>query len=123
MDDTERLNLLWDERSITRTMLKFGSSLDTGDWTGHASCFTDPVNINFKSFTGFDEVRVDAVLWARFAEVILSSAPRHHVLGDFEINIDGDRAYATVNMISSQWTETQEGRTANRQYGWYDVRF
>jgi hypothetical protein len=123
MSDDEKLEILWNERLITHTMLKFGRSLDAEDWAEHASCFTDPVNINFKKFTGFDEVRVGSVLWTRFAELILSSAPRHHMLSNFKITIDGDRAFAVVNMISSLWTTTEQGRTANRQYGWYDVWF
>jgi hypothetical protein len=123
MGDDEKLQTLWNERLITRTMLKFGQSLDARDWVAHAACFTDPANINFKSFTGRDEVRVGAALWARFAECILSTAPSHHILGNFEITIDGDRAHARVYMISSLWTETESGRAANRQYGWYDVGF
>jgi hypothetical protein len=123
MGDDEQLETLWSERLITHTMLKLGHSLDTGDWAAHASCFTDPVNINFAKFTGFDEVRVGAVLWARFAELILSTAPRHHMLSNFKITVDGDRAYATVDMISSLWTATELGTATNRQYGWYDVWF
>jgi SnoaL-like domain len=121
--DMAKLQTLWDERSINHTMLKFGHSLDARDWVAHAACFTDPVNINFKRFTGREEVRVGAALWARFAKFILSSAPSHHILGNFAIAIAGDRASAKVYMISSLWTETETGRMANRQYGWYDVCF
>ncbi|HEX4652359.1 MAG TPA: nuclear transport factor 2 family protein [Granulicella sp.] len=123
MGDNEKLQTLWDERLIAHRMLAFGRSLDDRDWAAHATCFTDPVNINFKSFTGREEVRVGAALWARFAEFILSTAPSHHILGNFEIAIDGDHARARVYMISSLWTETEAGRTTNRQYGWYDVGF
>jgi hypothetical protein len=121
--DKAELQTLWDERSINHTMLKFGQSLDARDWVAHAGCFTDPVNINFKRFTGREEVRVSAALWAQFAKFILSTSPSHHILGNFAIAIDGDRASAKVYMISSLWTETKTGRAANRQYGWYDVRF
>ena len=123
MNDAEKLQTLWDERSINHTMVNFGHSLDARDWAAHAACFTDPVNINFSSFTGREEVRVGAALWAQFAALLLSTAPSHHILGNFKIAIDGDRAAAKVYMISSLWTETELGRVANRQYGWYDVRF
>jgi hypothetical protein len=122
-NDKVKLQTLWDERSINHTMLKFGHSLDARDWAAHAACFTEPVNINFKRFTGREEVRVGAALWAQFAKFILSTAPSHHILGNFAPAIDGNRASARVYMISSLWTETPTGRGANRQYGWYDVRF
>jgi hypothetical protein len=122
-NDKVRLQTLWDERLINRTMLKFGHSLDARDWVAHAACFTDPVSINFQHFTGREEVRVGAALWAQFAKCILATAPSHHILGNFAITIDGDRASARVYMISSLWTDTATGRAANRQYGWYDVSF
>jgi hypothetical protein len=123
MNEAEKFQTLWDERSINHTMLNFGHSLDARDWAAHAACFTDPVNINFKSFTGREEVRVGAALWAQFAQLLLSTAPSHHILGNFKIVFNGGRASAKVYMISSLWTETETGRAANRQYGWYDVWF
>ncbi|MCP3730008.1 nuclear transport factor 2 family protein [Sphingomonas sp. MG17] len=121
MDDTAKLQTLWDERAINQVMLAFGHSLDARDAAAHAACFTDPVNINFKAFTGRDEVRVPASLWAQFGGFILADAPSHHILGNFKIAIDGDRASARVYMISSLWTGAD--RAGNRQYGWYDVWF
>lgn len=121
MSDDEKLQVLWDERLITRRLLKFGHSLDTKDWAAHTDCFTDPVNIDFSRFTQFAEVRVSAELWSRFAAFILSNAPRHHMLSAPDIAIDGDDAHVIVQMISSLWTETEQGFAPNRQYGWYDV--
>lgn len=123
LTDEQKLQTLWDERAITHTMLKFARSLDTQDWAAHAECFSDPVNIDFKKFTGFDEVRLSPTLWAGFAEAILAGAPRHHLLGTFKVTVHGDEAYASVDMISSLWTESDSGLSANRQYGWFDVWF
>ena len=121
MSDDEKLQILLHERSIVNVMLKSGHSMDTKDWPGYASCFTDPVNINWKRFTGFDEVRVSASLFAKFVEVILSNSPCHHLMSNFKIIIHGDRAHASVDMIASLWTLKETGIVANRQYGWYDV--
>jgi hypothetical protein len=119
----QKIQTLWDERAITHTMLAFARTLDVQDWVGHAACFTEPVSIDFERFTGFDEVRLSPTLWASFAEAILAGAPRHHLLGSFKIDVRGDDAFASVDMISSLWTETEAGTTANRQYGWFDVWF
>ena len=121
MRDEEKLQVLWDERLITRRLLKFGHSLDTKNWIAHTDCFTDPVNIDFSRFMKFAEVRVSAALWSRFAAFILSNAPCHHMLSAPDITIEGHDARATVQMISSLWTETEQGFTPHRQYGWYEV--
>lgn len=121
MDEAEKTRVLWDERQITRTLRKFAHSLDTKDWAAHQACFTDPVNIDFSKFTAFEEVRVGADLWSRFAELILGTAPRHHLLSTPDIAIEGDTAHAIVQMISSLWTQTALSLAPNRQYGWYEV--
>lgn len=121
MNDQDKLEVLWQERQITKTMLRFGRALDTGDWAGYAACFTGRVNIDFKRLTGFDEVRLDAVLWARFADLILSPLRRHHTLSNFNVNLEGDRAFALVYMTARHWKATDVGTNMNTQYGWYDV--
>ena len=121
MIDAKKLRLLWDERLITQAMLNFGHTLDVGDWAKHATCFTDPVNIDFSRFTQTSEIRVAADLWAQFAQVILNTAPCHHMLGNFKITIDGDHAHVNVDMIASLWTTREHSLMANRQYGWYEA--
>jgi SnoaL-like domain len=90
-DEKQKLQTLWDERAITHSMLKFARSRDTQDWIAHSDCFTDPVNIDFKKFTGLNEVRVSPRLWESFAELILAGATRHHLLGTFRIDVQGGR--------------------------------
>lgn len=121
MNDQEKLDVLWQERQIIKVMLRFGRALDTGNWGDYAACFTNPVNIDFKRLTGFDEIRVDATLWARFADLILSPLRRHHTLSNFNVEIDGDRAFALVYMTARHWKSTDVGTSMNSQYGWYDV--
>lgn len=58
MTDAEKIGVLWEERAITSVMLRFGRALDLGDWPAYRSCFIDPVDIDFKRLTGFEEVRV-----------------------------------------------------------------
>lgn len=123
MTEAEKINALWDEREVIKVMLRFGRSLDTGDWPAYRSCFTNPVNINFKRLTGFDEVSVDADLWTLFAEQILTPVRRHHVYSNFNVELDGDRAYLLVYMTARHWKSTDNGCSMNTQYGWYDVWF
>jgi SnoaL-like domain len=123
MTNEEKLLELWEDKQVARVMLRFGRALDTGDWAAYRSCFTDQVNIDFKRLTGQDEVRVSADLWTRFAEQILSPVRRHHTYTNWDIRVDGDRAYALVYMTARHWKATDLGGSENTQYGWYDVWF
>lgn len=114
---------LLDERAITGVILRFGRSLDLGDWPGYRSCFTDSMLIDFERLTGVPKVRVDADDWTRFAELILSPVRRHHVYSNFDIKPDGDRASAVWYMTARHWKSTDLGSSIYNQYGWYDADF
>jgi hypothetical protein len=119
----DRLHALLDERDVEKVMLRFGRALDTGNWPSYRSCFTDPVNIDFKRLTGHDEVRVSADEWTRFAEQILSPVRRHHVYSNVDIKVDGHAAYGVFYMTARHWKSTDLGTSDYTQYGWYDVWF
>jgi SnoaL-like domain len=103
MTNEEKLLELWEDKQVAKVMLRFGRALDLGDWAAYRSCFTEQVNIDFKRLTGQDEVRVSADLWTRFAEQILSPVRRHHVYTNWDISVDGDKAYALVYMTARHW--------------------
>ncbi len=54
MTEAEKINALWEEKQVLKVALRFGRALDTGNWPAYRSCFTNPVNIDFKRLTGFD---------------------------------------------------------------------
>lgn len=123
MTNDQKLLELWEDKQVSKVMLRFGRALDTGDWAAYRSCFTDQVNIDFKRLTGMPEVRVDAELWTLFAEQILSPVRRHHVYTNWDVSVEGDRAYALVYMTARHWKGTDLGASDYTQYGWYDVWF
>lgn len=123
MTNEQMLLELWEDKQVSAVMLRFGRALDTGDWAAYRSCFTDQVNIDFQRLTGVPEVRVDADLWTVFAEQILSPVRRHHVYTNWDIKVNGDRAYALVYMTARHWKGTDLGASDYTQYGWYDVWF
>jgi hypothetical protein len=116
----EKLLELWEDKQVAKVLLRFGRALDTGNWPAYRSCFTNPVNIDFKRLTGMDEVSVDADLWTKFAEQILTPVRRHHVYTNWDITVDGDKAHALVYMTARHWKGTDRGSSDNTQYGWYD---
>lgn len=120
MNNEAKIAALWDEKQVQKVILRFGRSLDIGDWPAYRSCFTNPVNIDFKRLTGQEEVKVDADLWTLFAEQILSPVRRHHVYTNWDITVEGNHAHALVYMTARHWKSTDMGVSHNTQYGWYD---
>ena len=117
------IRTLWEERQVQKVMLRFGRTLDTGDWAGYQACFTTVLNIDFKRLTGFDEVRVSASLWTDFARLFQTPMRRQHAYSNFDIDVDGDAAHAIVYFSARCWRATDMGEPHYVQYGWYEVWF
>lgn len=123
VDSETKLAILWDERAITNTMLRFGRSLDLGDWEACRSCLSDQLEVDFERLTGFPPVHAPAEALTDFGECILSPMRRHHVYSNFSIRLDGDSATAIVYMTARHWKATDLGASDYNQYGWYEVGF
>jgi len=117
------LRRLLDEEAVKKVMLRFGRSLDMGDWPAYRSCFTDKLLVDFERMTGHPPVLVDADDWTRFAELILSPVRRHHVYSNFHIDVDGGCASGVWYMTARHWKATDLGTSTYNQYGWYNSDF
>lgn len=123
MDIEAELGRMLDEKAIQNVMLRFGRSLDLGDWAGYRSCFTDQLLVDFERLTGQPRVLVDADEWTRFADLILSPVRRHHSYFNFHIDVAGDRAEAVWYFTARHWKPTDLGASVYNQHGWYDGSF
>ena len=120
---TQMIETLWARSQVEAVMLKFGRALDTGDWPAYRSCFADRFRVNFERLTGQPEVYVDADLWTRFAQVILSPVRRHHQYSNMSVTVDGDRAEGLIYQVSRHWKSTDGGSSEYTQIGWYENSF
>ena len=116
----QMIETLWVRSQIEAVMLRFGRALDLGDWKAYRSCFADRFRVNFERLTGQPEVYVDADLWTRFAEVILSPVRRNHQYSNLTVSVDCDRAEAVIYMVARHWRATDGGSTQYTQVGWYE---
>jgi len=122
-DTAQMMEALWTRSQIEGVMLRFGRALDLGDWPAYRRCFADRFRVNFERLTGQPEVYVDADLWSRFAEVILSPVRRHHQYSNLSVTVDGDRAEAVIYMVARHWKPTDSGSSEYTQVGWYENTF
>lgn len=119
----QMVTTLWETSRIEDLMLRFGRALDTGNWAMYRSCFADRFKVNFERLTGYPEVYVDADLWTRFAELILSPVRRHHQYSNMSVSIEGDRADGVIYMVARHWKATDGGCPEYTQVGWYENAF
>jgi SnoaL-like protein len=119
----QMVEALWERSRVEAVMLKFGRALDTGDWPAYRSCFADRFRVNFERLTGQPEVQVDADLWTRFAQVILSPVRRHHQYSNMSVTVAGDRAEGIIYQVSRHWKATDGGSAEYTQIGWYENTF
>lgn len=123
LDLEKEFRTILDERAIIKVMLRFGRSLDLGDWPGYRSCFTDKLLVDFERLTGQPKILCDADDWTRFADLILSPVRRHHTYSNFHVDIDGDTASGVWYFTARHWKPTDLGSSIYNQYGWYDGNF
>lgn len=122
--DMEAVLQRWlDEEAIRKIILRFGRSLDTGNWPGYRCCFTDKLLVDFERLTGQPKILVDADDWTRFADLILSPCRRHHSYFNFDIDVTGDTATAVWYFTARHWKATDMGASVYNQHGWYDGAF
>jgi len=112
-----------EERAVEAVILRFGRSLDLGDWPGYRSCFVDRPFIDFERLTGVPTICADADEWTHFADLILSPVRRHHTYSNIHIEISGDGARAFWNHTSRHWRATDLGASTYHQIGWYEAEF
>ena len=84
---------------------------------------SDRFRVNFERLTGQPEVHVDADLWTRFAQVILSPVRRHHQYSNMSVTVAGDRAEGLIYQVSRHWKATDGGSAEYTQIGWYENTF
>ena len=120
-----------DRFAIIAALDRYAECLDTRDWPGLAEVFTDEVEMDFGLWgaTSLDEVRT------RIRSFLGGCGPSQHLLGNYRIELDGDRAsskcycrvmhmgkgehegktYETWIEYEDEWVRTGEGwRSARR---------
>src|SRR3546814_16527051 len=115
MDMETEMRRLLDDEAVRKVILRFGRSLDLGDWPGYRSCFTDRLLVDFERLTGSPRVLVDADEWTRFADLILTPVSRHHSYINFEIDIHDDVASAVWYFNNTHWKAPDRGALGTNQ--------
>ena len=93
-----------DRQEIVDTINRYATGIDLRDWDLYRSIFADEVEIDFESFRGMPPRKMSGDEWV---SLVRSGLPgfhaTQHVLTNFVIDIDGDRATATAYVTAEHF--------------------
>ncbi len=99
MDD-ERLQRLEDKQALQELLIAYARSCDDRDWPRYRSLFTPEAEIDYSAAYGCRGLRDEIADWIE--GLMNSPALQHtqHLLSNFEIEIDGDRASGRADYLN-----------------------
>ncbi|OBA68972.1 DUF4440 domain-containing protein [Mycobacterium sp. 1554424.7] len=86
--DTQRLQLLFDERDIQRTLTRFARAMDDRDWTTMAEILADDAEGDL----GTGRLRGSAAIIELIRGFLDNCGPTQHLLANVVVDVDGDTA-------------------------------
>ncbi len=118
MDET--IQWLKDKADIQDTILKYATGIDTRDWDLYRSIFADEVEMDFSSYSGQPASVVTGDQWVQGVQAMLPGFDAtQHVLTNFVIDVDGDKAVATVYMKAEHFIANTDGDNSHTLGGYY----
>ena len=86
----DRIQMLEDRSAITERVVRYATSIDSGDWAAYGECFTNPVHIDF-SEGGMPAADFDRDQFVGFAALGLGGfTARQHISPNHLITFDDE---------------------------------
>lgn len=112
--------LMMDERAISRTVIQYATGIDMRDWTLYRACFTDPVEIDFSSWSGQPSRAMPVDEWVEGVRGTLNGfAATQHISTNHVIRVNGDQATCVSYMQAQHYLPNNQGDNAYTLGGYY----
>ena len=121
MNDSEaHIRRLIDRMAISDVVIAYATGVDRRDWALYRSIFTDPVRIDFASWSGAPASDVAADAWVAGVKAALTPFDAtHHASTNHVVTIDGDRARCVSQMMALHHLVTGDAREMHAIGGYY----
>ncbi|MEO9468375.1 nuclear transport factor 2 family protein [Parasphingorhabdus sp.] len=111
---------LVDRTNIVDHILNYATGIDQRRWDLYRSIFADEVSLDFSSWSGQPEASMPADDWVAGVRATLEPFDAtQHVLTNFTVKLDGDRAACTCYMSAHHHLVTGELREMHSIGGYY----
>ena len=88
-----------DEIKIQQAIHRFANSFDVKDWQGLENCFTEKIYTDYSDLRGTLPETIDAKHYVHLLQEALSKLKTHHLCGNHEIELKGDKALCKTSMV------------------------
>lgn len=88
-----------DEIKIQQVIHRFANSFDIKDWHGLEDCFTEKIYTDYSDLRGTLPETIDAKHYVHLRQEALSKLQTHHLCGNHEIEVKGDKAVCKTSMV------------------------
>ncbi|MEP3226180.1 MAG: nuclear transport factor 2 family protein [Parasphingorhabdus sp.] len=111
---------LVDRAKITDHILKYATGIDQRDWDLYRSIFAETITLDFSSWSGEPESEMTADNWVAGVRATLEPFDAtQHVLTNFVIDLQGDRAQCTCYMAAHHYLVIDGNRQMHSIGGFY----
>lgn len=116
-------NALADRQDIEDTVVRLFVATDRRDWASFEACLADMVILDMTSVTGGEPLHMTPTDFiAGWASGLAAIDHVHHQVGNFQVDVDGDRATAFCYGIAFHHREKIASAAKSRTFvGSYDI--
>ncbi len=112
----DALALLLDRQAVSDVVIQYATGIDLRRWDVYRDCFTDPVEIDFSSFSGTPAATMPADEWVHRVRSLQDGWDgTQHISSNHVVTLDGDAATCRSYM---QAQHVYEGENTTLG-GWY----
>lgn len=117
------MDMLVDRAEISDVVLRYATAVDTRDWALYRSVFTDPLTVDFSSWSGEPEITVPVDDWVnRVRETLSGFDATHHLSSNHVIDVSGDVAICVSYMVARHYLVENGERLMHSIGGHYTNR-
>jgi hypothetical protein len=111
------LQTISDRIEIADLLTRYTRAIDTGEWDRLDEVFTADAYIDYTVTGGIEGAFTEVKAW--LAEMLPMFPGRHHVLGQSEVAIDGDKADVTAYFLNPMVLPQPDGSELLWEFGGY----
>ena len=104
MNDRMTIETLKDRAEISDIVLRYATAVDNRDWPLYRAVFTDPLTVDFSSWSGDPETTLPVGEWVELVRRTLAGFDAtHHLSSNHVITLSGDRATCVSYMVARHY--------------------
>lgn len=94
---------------VEQTIIRMVNDVDRKEWSVVREQFTDSVFVDYSSLNGAAGAKVSSAVLVGGWQSLLVSVANHHMVSNFEVNVDGSKASSECHVYACHTVLNLEG--------------